>query len=317
MKVGICFSKELVGDTPLSHVVIKLPVYIRLLELMIDKGWETYILTRKVYKGGGVFGGGWKFTDLPAGRQGGKFVITKDDLLMDLVYDRTGGVTFPEEGDSLTVVNERRFKVLAWDKWAAYQVIGEYMPRTFLVENENEIPSVVAKIKTDNIVLKPFNGLKGLGVFIGRKDEAIGFKFPENFPRYIAQEFVDTTGGISNVTPGLHDLRVAIVNGKPVWCHVRVPMEGTFLANAAQGGNLTEVDYDKVPDSIKHVVREVSTMFSRDYDNPIYSLDFGIDKNGTPSIFEINDQLGFPKWEMEARDSFLTGLISNFEKKLV
>lgn len=309
MKVGICFSKELVGDTPLSHVVIKLPVYIRLLELMMDKGWEAYVLTRKVYKGGGVFGGGWKFID-------GKFVITNEDLQMDLVYDRTGGIAFPEDGDNLTVVNERRFKVLAWDKWAAYQVIGEYMPKTFLVENESEIADVVAKIKTDKIVLKPFNGLKGLGVFIGLKDDAIGFKFPENFPRYIAQEFVDTSGGIPNVTPGLHDLRVAIVNGKPVWCHVRVPAEGTFLANAAQGGDLREVDYDKVPDSIKHVVRDVSAMFSTSYDNPIYSLDFGIDRNGTPLIFEINDQLGFPKWEMENRDMFLKALVSNFASKI-
>ena len=308
-KVGICFSKELVGDTPLSHVVIKLPVYIRLLELMQEKGWETYVLTRKVYEGGGMFRGGWKY-------ENGKFVLFNDLVKMDLVYDRTGGVTFPEEGDNLTVVNERRFKVLAWDKWAAYQVIGEYMPKTFLVESETEIPSVVAKINTDKIVLKPFNGLKGLGVFIGRKDDAIGFKFPEKFPRYIAQEFVDTSNGIPNVTPGLHDLRVAIVNSKPVWCHVRVPMEGTFLANAAQGGNLTEVDYNKVPESVKQVVAEVSTVFNRDYDNPIYSLDFGIDKNGTPLIFEINDQLGFPKWEMENRDTFLTGLISNFEKKL-
>lgn len=309
-KVGICFSKELDGVEPLSHIVSKLPVYIRLLTLMENKGWEVYVLTRKTYKGNGVFEGGWPFKN-------GEFSITKEILTIDLVYDRTGGVNFPLEDDSLLVVNERQFKVLAWDKWASYQVVGEYMPKTFLVENESEIKEILPKIQTDKIVLKPFNGLKGLGVFIGPKDEALGFKFPEKFNKYIAQEFVDTSLGIPNVTPGLHDLRVAIVNNKPVWCHVRVPAEGTFLANAAQGGNLTEVDYSKVPESIKNVVQKVSKLFAENYDNPIYSLDFGIDIDATPKIFEINDQIGFPKWEMENRDSFLNGLITNFEQKLV
>ena len=92
------------------------------------------------------------------------------------------------------------------------------------------------------------------------------------------------------------------VNAKAVWCHVRVPVEGTYKSNAAQGGNLTEVDYKKVPQSVKEIVDTVSKKFYDKYDNPVYSLDFGIGKDGKPLIFEINDQIGFPKWGMKNRE---------------
>jgi glutathione synthase/RimK-type ligase-like ATP-grasp enzyme len=310
MNVGICFSKEFVGDTPLSHIGTKLPVYMRLLDLAREEGWEAFVLTRKTYKGDGIFDGVWKY-------DGKTFQKIESSTKIDLVYDRSAGVGFPPEGDESVVwVNRRDFKVLAWDKWAAHQVIGEYMPQTIILENENDIPEVVNKIKSDWVVLKPFNGLKGIGIYIGPKKDAVSFHFSENYKKYIGQEFVDTSNGISNITPGKHDLRVAIVNGEAVWCHVRVPAEGTFLANAAQGGNLTEVDYQEVPGSIKKIVEIVSEKFNKDYDNPIFSLDFGIGKDSKPYIFEINDQIGFPKWEMKNRDKFLNALIANFRDKL-
>lgn len=308
-KVGICFSKELQGSSPLSHIIEKLPVYIRFLELMEGAGWKTYILTRKTYKGQGVFDGGWLYRN-------SKFSLVKDILKIDLVYDRTGGIAFPIEGDTLTVVNRRDFKILAWDKWATFREIGEYMPQTIFIENEKDLPQILPQIKSEMIVLKPFNGLKGFGIFIGKKEDAINFKFDKKYSRYIAQEFVDTGEGICGITPGIHDLRIVIVNGKPVWCHVRVPAKGKLLANAAQGGTLTEVDFGKVPVSIQNVVSKVSNIFSTKYDNPVYSLDFGIGRSGVPYIFEINDQMGFPKWEMKSRDKFLSGLIDVFQDKL-
>jgi len=62
-KVGICFSKDLQGQDPLGHIVTKIRVYLRLLDLMQKEGWEAYVLTRKTYKGGGIFNGGWQYRD--------------------------------------------------------------------------------------------------------------------------------------------------------------------------------------------------------------------------------------------------------------
>lgn len=309
-KVGIAFSKDLIGNSPLGHIGVKLPVYMRFLKLCQAKKWEVYVLTRKTYKGNGIFEGGWLF-------ENGKFRKIETPIVADLVYDRSAGIKFPPEGDNDIIwVNRPDFKVLCWDKWKAYQEIGKYMPETFWAKKESDLADILPKIKTEWVVLKPYNGLKGFGVFIGPKEKALGFKFEKKYKHYIAQEFVDTSGGIPNITPGMHDLRIAIVNAKVVWSHVRVPEKGSFMANAAQGGILTEVNYSEVPESIKKIVGEIAKKFCLGYDNPAYSIDFGIGKDNVPKIFEINDQIGFPKWEMKNRDNFLKALVYNLQRKI-
>ena len=67
--------------------------------------------------------------------------------------------------------------------------------------------------------------------------------------------------------------------------------------------------------TVKRIVNQLAKRFYREYDNPIYSLDFGIGKNG-PKIFELNDQFGFPLWEVKARDDFLHAHIANFASKI-
>ena len=120
---------------PIAHIGVKKPVYMRFFELCQKQAWNAFVLTRKTYKGDGIFEGVWKFID-------GNFVRVDNSVKIDLVYDRCAGVKFPPSDDnSLIWVNNLKFKILAWDKWAAYQEIGEYMPQTLIVENENEIPA--------------------------------------------------------------------------------------------------------------------------------------------------------------------------------
>ncbi len=307
--VGICFSNELVGCDPLSHIHIKRPVYLRLLELIQDSGFNSFVLTRTTHKGNSVFKGGWIFDK-------GKFEIIRKNIKIDLVYDRVGGVTFPPQDDRMRVVNRRDFKILTWDKWQTYNEIGEYMPKTFWVGELSNIGKIIDKAKTKNIVLKPYNSLKGNDIFIGKKEDLKFFKPERQGRKYILQEFVDTSNGIPNLTEGMHDLRVVVVNGEVVWSHIRVPAKGKLLANAAQGGILTEINYDKVPNSVKKIVKDISNRFYNKYDNPIFSIDFGINERGEPKIFEINDQIGFPRWEMKNRDVFLKALVVNFREKL-
>lgn len=308
-KFGVLFSKNFEGNKPLGHIGRKLPVYTRLLEFCQNEGWEVYILTRKTYQGKGVFQGVWFF-------ENGKFKPVTKSIKIDLVYDRSAGINFPLPDDPLKVVNKREFKILCWDKWMAYGKIGDCMPQTlWLGENRNLAPQL-AKIKTDWVVLKPYNGLKGLGVFVGAKSQAAEFDFSKKYTKYIAQEFVDTSGGIAGIVRGLHDLRVAVVNKKVVLCHVRVLPVGSLKANVAGGGIISEVDYAKVPLSIKKIVDRIAEKFYKEYDNPVYSLDFGIGPDGIPKIFEINDQIGFPRWEMKARDLFLNELVKNFKRKI-
>lgn len=309
-KFGICFSRPLEGTTPLSHLDRKLPTYLRFLELCRQKDWDVYILTRKTYQGNGRFAGVWPYDK-------GKFILTKEPVDIDLVYDLTGGLYFPpEETGRLKVVNRRDFKVLAADKWLSYQAFGEFMPTTYWVGKKENLVRVLPQIKSDWVVLKPTDGLKGIGIYVGPKAAATDFEFAKSYPQYVAQEFLDTSGGISGLVTGKHDLRVVITNNQVVWCHVRTPPAGEFTANVARGGTITEVDYQaQVPESIKKIVAQIAPVFYRQYDNPVFSLDFGFGPAG-PRIFEINDRVGFPRWEMKNRDRFLMALIKNFEMKL-
>jgi len=308
-KVGICFSKDFKGQTPLAHIQKKYQVYLRLLDFCQKEKWDTFVLTRKTYIGDGVFNGVWNYNK-------GEFRIQRKKVKIDLVYDRTGGIKFPPQADSsFKVINIRDFKVLCWDKWESYKEISSYMPKTFWVGEFNNCKKVLPKIKTDWVVLKPFNGLKGLGIYVGPKDKVESFK---SIPRkkYIAQEFIDTSKGIPDICSGLHDLRVVIINKKAVWSHVRIPPRGSFKANAARGGTLIEINYKKVPNCVKDMVKIISKKFYQKYDNPVFSIDFGIDKNKKAYVFEINDTIGFPSWEMKNRDKFLTELIRNFNAKI-
>ncbi len=306
----MCFSRDFEGTTPLSHIGKKLPVYLRFLELCQKEGWEVYVLTRKTYIGNGQFNGAWLFGN-------GKFERIEKIIKIDLVFDWVGSLAFPPKNDKyLKTVNTREFKELACNKWEAYLKLHDYMPRTYWVGELKNVDSKLSQVTTKNIVLKPYDGLRGKGIFIGLKEKLKDFKSKKLGGKYILQEFVDTSGGIPNLTPGKHDLRIVVVNGGAVWCHIRVPMEGSFLANAAQGGNLTEINYKQVPESVKKIVKIISGKFYKEYDNPVFSLDFGINKEGKPLIFEINDQIGFPRWEMKNRDNFLNGLVRNFSSKL-
>ena len=305
----MCFSRPLEGNDPLGHIGKKLPVYLRFLNSCRQEEWEVFVLTRKTYLGKGIFNGVWRF-------EKDKFLRIEKPIKIDLVYDRTGGMKFPLEKDSeVIVVNRRDFKLLCWDKWLTFKKIGRFMPKTVWVGKKENLASVLPKIKTSWVVLKPYNGLKGIGVFVGPKKEALRFKFLKKYPRNIAQEFVDTSEGIPRIVGGLHDLRIAVVNGKAVWSHVRTPPSGSFKANVAQGGEIKEVACAKLPSSVKKIVDQIAEQFYKEFDNPVYSLDFGIGKDG-PLIFELNDQMGFPTWEMKARDIFLRALIENFVLKL-
>lgn len=309
IRVGMCFSRPFEGNEPLTHIGIKLPVYLRLLNLCQRRGWEVFILTRRTYQGQGVFKGVWEFDQ-------GKFRRREGLVKIDLVYDRTAGMRFPSADDSeVKVVNRRDFKLLCWDKWLSFKQIGQLMPKTVWVGEKKNVASALPQIRTPWVVLKPFNGLKGIGVFIGPQKEALKFKFLARYPRYIAQEFVDTSKGIPGIIRGLHDLRVVVVNGKMVWAHVRTPPPGSFKANVAQGGRIKEVACAKLSRSVKKIVKQIATQFYQEFDNPVYSLDFGMGKDG-PRIFELNDQMGFPQWEMKTRDVFLRALISNFAMKV-
>lgn len=309
-KLGLVFSKPADMADPFEPLGEKRPVYEDFMERCEKAGLEPFVVTTKTYEGSGLFKGYWKVT----GRR--KIEFHNQTVKVDVAYDRSGGLKFPPEDDNLRVVDNREFKILCWNKWKAYQAIGQYMPRTWWVGERKNLEKVLGESKLSFVVLKPYDGLKGMGVFIGTSKDALDFKFLDTKPNYILQEFVETSGGIAGLTPGRHDLRVVIINGKIVWSHIRTPLRGTYKANVARGGHLREITIKDIPGTVRKSALEIAKDFTERYDKPVFSLDFGIGQDGSPKVFEVNDQIGFPREFMQSKDVFLDELVKNLKSKI-
>ena len=90
--------------------------------------------------------------------------------------------------------------------------------------------------------------------------------------------------------------------------HVRTPKDGGYLANVAQGGSIKEVELEKIPKPIMEVVLDIQKKIDDKFDNPIYSIDFGV-MDGKPYVFELNDQIGFPREDMASAKNFVSSLV--------
>lgn len=307
-KIGLVFSKPKDFVDPLSLMGVKRPTYEDLAKRFKERDSRLVVVSTKGYKGKGEFS--WYYRIEP-----GKVDFTDEAIKLDAAYDRSGGLIFPAEGDDFKVVDNLQFKRFSWNKWKAYQLLGEWMPETYWLGKKENLSKVLPKIKGDWVVLKPFDGLKGKGIYIGPKDKAESFEFLQGRD-YLAQEFVDTTSGIVDLAPGVHDLRTVVINGKIVWSHVRTPPRGEYKSNVAGGGSLKEIEVKSIPKEVTNIVQKVVDIIYNRFDNPIFSVDFGVNEDGRPFIFELNDQMGFPRPEMKAKNLFISELVGNILSRI-
>ncbi len=244
---------------------------------------------------------------------GKKFIQTNKLIRADAVYDRSGGIKFPPKNISKKVLNGSDFKKLCHSKLLMYELLGNFMPRSLKIENKKTLISEVSKLnKEGKYVLKPACGLGGKGIVIDFPEKIVKCKL-EKSKEYVLQEFVDTSFGIEGITSKRHDLRIVIVEEKIVWIHLRTPKSGEYLANVAQGGKIEEISLSSVPKNILVETRKIQKIIDNKYDKPVYSIDFGVER-GTPFVFELNDQIGFPTDEMKSADNFIGELFRSLER---
>jgi hypothetical protein len=155
-KLAFVFGRRKPHDYGFEDMGEKTPTYLRFVKLLAKGGIETEVVCTKDYLGQGFF------------------ASVPDKNKFDIAFDRSGGTVFPPYGDSLRTVDCREIKLLAWDKWRAYEVLKRYMPETFTLD-AGKLPETLEKIKGDNVVIKPVGGLGGKGIFIGSKKDAISF----------------------------------------------------------------------------------------------------------------------------------------------
>ena len=302
----VYFGKGKNGPDPFLNFGKKRDVYHALFAAAHKKGHDIFIASGK-----GAYLGGRIFSNL-LGYDGEKFIMQKGEMSADAVFDRSGSLQFPSDELDCAVLNMISFKKLCADKFATFECIGKWMAKSYLVDCPEALQEKSAHFSRNEIVvLKPVNGMQGKNILIQTAEKIKNIDLPAG--KYVLQEFVDTSAGISGIVTGRHDLRIVIADGEIVLSHVRRPKEGGYMANVALGGSIAEVDLKDIPSFVIDAVKEIQQQIDNKFNKPLYSIDFGI-CNERPYVFEINDQIGFPDSSMKNKDIFIEGIIDSLER---
>ncbi len=275
--IAVYFTKPGFDDYPFDEAEYR-EAYALLGTLLQERG-ATFSIVRghSTYQGGTTFKGGWKFTDGAWKRIHGKHPY-------DLIFNK-GRVAFDA---GARVLNDPRLDALCIDKWETYKRFAALSPRTYLVQNRNELEAAVRSIGEATVVAKPTDEEGGKGVIIGPAEKILTDVM---FYPYLVQELIDTSRGIPGIIPGRHDLRMIVVQGEIVSAFVRSPADGKFVANVSQGGSIKNVPVATLPESARDIAAKIDKEFSR-FESRMYSVDLGMDEGKDWKIIELNSQPG-------------------------
>jgi len=273
-KIAVFFKLPGVLDYPLSQEDY-FQCYLELTQAVRAVGADFFIVRgQETYLGSGKFAHSWCYQ----GRQ----IVESGEVTVDLVFDKGG---FISDG-YVKVFNGPFVNNVCTNKWLTYNLFKEFCPQTWLVQDKAGL-SVLKEVTTELAVVKPIDGEEGNGVFIDQKNALL--KHDYSYP-VLAQEFLDSSKGIPGVMTGLHDLRIAVIDGEIVYSYYRTPPQESYLANEAQGGSLKEVDLNKIPRSVVDIIQKVDQVMSVEK-HRYYSVDFAMTDAG-PKIIELNSRLG-------------------------
>lgn len=303
------FRKRKSGKDPFATFGVKRKIYYYFFEFGKQNGLDMFIASDKDGHLGNL-----KFQNLLC-YQNGFFIRQAGNISADAVLDRSGGLFFPPKATKKRVLNCFDFKKLCCDKNLTHAAIGKFMPQNFEISNKKELLKYLKKINPDSLaVLKPARGMCGKDIIFEKPAQLSTVKLAPS-KKYVLQEFIDTSSGIKGIAKGRHDLRIIIVEGKPVLAHIRTPKKGSLLANVAQGGKIKEITIKKIPAQVLKTVKNIQKIIDKKYFYPLYSIDFGLDKKGKPFVFELNDQIGFPRENMHGAKHFVETVILSLKRR--
>lgn len=309
-KILIYFTKKEVAADPYAHMPDRREIYWALFQEGRSRGFDMYLGVKPtIHHGGMEFENVLFFT-------GEQFELREERVFFDAIFDRSPKKDFPTQDIDSKTLNSLAFKSLANNKDRTYELLKEFMPKTFTLTSKKDFESAIASFRPEEMaVFKPVDGFGGKGVVITEaKNITVHLLTPNK--KYILQKFVDTSSGVPGIISGHHDLRIIIVDGSPILLQARSPKPGELRANISQGGQCFEFPYESAPLALRSIVSKVHPLIDATFSSPFYSIDFGIDQDGTPYIFEINDQIGFKgAITGENRKKFCKNFIDSLEKR--
>ncbi|PIP26395.1 MAG: hypothetical protein COS71_00515 [Candidatus Moranbacteria bacterium CG06_land_8_20_14_3_00_40_12] len=238
----------------------------------------------------------------------------------DLIYDKTkAGLEVYHKKELVAknydFINDLNFTRIIDDKFITGTLFNKWSKKSWFIKNSLELKKILRFLSSEKIVIKPNSESGGNDIQIVNKKVALKKAVIDR--EYLVQEFIDSSGGVPGVSHSMHDLRLVCVNKKIIYCYIREPKQGSYLANLAQGGSLIIVPIKKLPASLRPIVAYASDIF-KIFNPRIYSIDFMFDEKRKPWIVELNSMPGlyFTPQEKPYMVKMYKELIEVFKKRL-
>lgn len=255
------------------------------------RGWDIYRADIDWYDSlTGLFSRAWSFSD---GHWQKKISPPRPDAFFDKVAGKYDYILFEKKMTMslrATFINSPIFRALFDNKFHQYLIFHDWMPTSFLAENQAQFISAIKKIKSPRAVVKLLYGSGGKEVSIGEKSQLLQEKF--SFP-IIIQEFISTAGvpGFSKQEE-IADLRLVFINHEFVYALSRIAKRGSLFTNFHQGASAVLVPEEKIPTACMKAAQSIMVPL-RQFEKAHYSLDFMFTPDGTPIFIEMNTTPGF------------------------
>lgn len=279
---GYPFTKE---EYWTSYQELSTEVWSQGAEFYITRGQDTYT-------GNGNFIKSWRIVNGSLEESG--------PLSVDVIYDKGSFIT----DKTIPILNSEEINDICTDKWKTYQMFTHLFPSTVKVTDQNQLIPSCNLMKTEMIVIKPVDGEEGKDVFIGKKHEMAEIRVTKPV---LVQEFLDSSAGILGITEGIHDFRIALLNGEIVYSFLRTPPPNSLMANISLGGSVKIFQPHEIPTEFKDVAYEVDSKLSQ-FGRRLYGVDMALTPQGI-KIIELNSRLGLQKNERHE-------VFASYKKKL-
>ena len=243
-------------------------------DLYIVRGPESYLGQMR-------FRSGWKF-------DGERLLPVAEPIQADVVYVK--GSTLHTEPTAVRV-NAAELMDICADKLKTYGLFREYMAKTAPLPADHW-QETIKNFPSDLLVLKPVTGMEGHGIQVISKEHFQYDQLDPHYAPYLVQEFIDCSTGMPGLVEGRHDLRLYIFNGVAKLAEYRRPKPNGYLANIAQGGSLTVLKMNQVPQWALDFVPNIDKHFQKFFPR-IYTIDL-MYAYGRPYLVELNSRPGLP-----------------------
>lgn len=289
--IGVYFDAPGKDDTPLDNAEDR-AIYQRL-QTECDRQGACMVILRapSTYQGKGYFSRCSRFV-------GENVEEHPCPIRPDLIWNK--GNLSVDGGDP--IVNDPHFDALCRDKWRTIQHFPNEHSPSFLIHTAAELTEALQRLTGELVVTKPLLGEGGAGVAIGSPESV--FRETTTFP-CIAQQFIDTRGGIPGIVEGAHDVRLISLGGEAKLCFIRQPPTGSWTANISRGGSAFAVPIDRIPSEALALYQAIDAKL-QSYPTRLYAVDMGRDRTGAWRLFELNSRPGFihPEHMDDAADFF-------------